>query len=437
MKAINVGDVYFLTSLFKGDMDKEVEKKVSFLLGTISPRPVVIIREPFPWDKYGEVTVLPAMSHGNASITCQAINRVGGWSDHDYKFVPHAPSRVPVTRLGRYIGKLSNEELEDILYAFHWIHDPTMQNDSRYDIPPVYKELFEKLDDYRKAPLAITRDGFTITDNLTLKTSSGDKPIDLSLNLNTASIEAMVPIDSRSKENLNAVRNILDKKNQETPYKAIHPEVKSLLPQQIVDKYYDTYITSDVDVTVPARKATVISPDEIEVMRGDLSLLDFQLMLDQYRNLSAYDREYFMIWLSNDVLNKNITAISAKQIAVLKRICDFMRGMPEEDYEARLKITYKSEPESVIEDEKRLFQKTYPIFTQDNEIATAVKTVKPWLSEERMSKMPKTKQRYFVRIPMIELIGNTSIPNFRYYYYVAYAKYRRILINDLKQKGKR
>lgn len=458
MKAINVGDVYFLSSIFKGNMDKEVEKKVSFLLGTISPRPVVVIREPFPWDKYGEVTVLPSISHSNTALAFQSINRLGGYSDHDYSFLPHAPSRIPVTRLGRYIGRLSEDELDELLYAFQWIHSPKMMaegNREEYPIPKVYTTVFAEMEKYRNNPAAIAKDTFYITDDLMLKSFNGDAPVDLKLNLDKASIQNSVPAaTAKGKDNLNAVKTILDKKEQPksepeskpvvivtAPAASTITQVKaaySMLPGKLVEKYMETCGIKkdrlDIIEKVPPRKTSVITPDEVEVLRGELSLYDFQLILDEYRNLTALDRDYFMIWIPTTTLVEALNR-DQKQIAILKRVCDFMNGMPEEDYIKREKKTSHRTIENPDE-EREMFNRKYPMFTAEADIQTGIKVITPWLTQDRIGKMPKTKQQYFVRIPMTDVSAAAGFPNFRYYYYSAYAGYRRKLINDLKEKGK-
>ena len=439
MKTINVGDVYFLSSIFKGNMDKEIEKKVSFLLGTISPRPVVVIREPFPWDKYGEVTVLPAISHSNTSVTIQNINRLGGYSDYTYNFLPHAPNRIPVTRLGRYIGRLSKEELDDLLYAFHWIHSPEMmdeENRYEYPIPKVYETVFANMEQYRKAPLTIAKDAFVITDDLYLKSTNGSfAPVDLKLNLDTASIENSVSaISAHSNENLNAVKTILEQK--ETTSTSTKPRI-SMLPDDVVKKYMkicnipESYL--DEIAKVPPRKTTVITSDEREVLRGDMSLYDFQLILDEYRNLTPLDRDYMMIWIPTNILADSLNR-TARTLNVLKRVCDFLHGMPEEEYLKREKRTTHQTIEDPDE-EREMFNHKYPMYTTAADISTGLKAISPWLTKEKIGKIPKTKRPYFVQLPMTDVSSAANFPNFRFYYYAAYAVYRRTMINEMKQKG--
>lgn len=56
MQAIRAGDLYFLQSPFSSGMAKDaigtaqIEKRLSYLLGTVSSRPAVVIRPPAWWD---------------------------------------------------------------------------------------------------------------------------------------------------------------------------------------------------------------------------------------------------------------------------------------------------------------------------------------------------------------------------------------------------
>lgn len=144
MQAINLGDVYFCESPFTNSVGAKADKKLSYLLGTVSQRPVIVIRPPMAWDIYGQVEVLPALSYSKPAITFKMYDRFGYLSEADYSFAPHTTHSIPVNRLGRYIGRLSDEELSELMYAYHWIHDTAMQQDKSNPVPECYKEyMFE------------------------------------------------------------------------------------------------------------------------------------------------------------------------------------------------------------------------------------------------------------------------------------------------------
>ena len=146
MKVIKEGDLYFLESPFHINPPNEEsvyqEKKLSYLLGTVSSRPAVVVRAPAFWDRFNTVTVIPALSHGDPAVTFHLLDRYGRLTEADYPFVPHNPHTIPVARLGKYIGSLEPEEIRELLYAFHWIHDAEMQADrDKYQVPPVYRKV--------------------------------------------------------------------------------------------------------------------------------------------------------------------------------------------------------------------------------------------------------------------------------------------------------
>ena len=150
MQAIRAGDLYFLQSPFSSGMAKDaigtaqIEKRLSYLLGTVSSRPAVVIRPPAWWDRYNTVTVIPAITKGSPAYVCKLSDRYGFETEASYPFVPHNPHTIPVSRLGKHIGSLTDDELAELLYAFEWIHNPLMQRDESCEVPAIYRDVFNK-----------------------------------------------------------------------------------------------------------------------------------------------------------------------------------------------------------------------------------------------------------------------------------------------------
>lgn len=144
MKTINVGDVYLLHDTIHGPFTKQQLKALHYAFGTLSGRPVLVIRAPSPWDKFGQVTVIPALSKGYPALVYNIEDIFGAvdtTSDHSvYKWTPHVPYSVPVSRLGKYIGSLSLSELKEVVEAFEWIHNPFKQMDPNVPIPKIYQD---------------------------------------------------------------------------------------------------------------------------------------------------------------------------------------------------------------------------------------------------------------------------------------------------------
>ncbi|MDE6040595.1 MAG: type II toxin-antitoxin system PemK/MazF family toxin, partial [Muribaculaceae bacterium] len=150
MQAIRAGDLYFLQSPFSSGIVKDaigtsqMEKRLSYLLGTVSSRPAVVVRPPMWWDRYNTVTVIPALTKGKPAIVLKLDDRYGFETEAEYPFVPHNPHTIPVARLGRYIGSLSGNELATLLHAFKWIHDPLMQEDQTIEVPEIYRDVWAR-----------------------------------------------------------------------------------------------------------------------------------------------------------------------------------------------------------------------------------------------------------------------------------------------------
>ena len=90
MKTLRTGDLYFLQSPFHSEgHTKDAasrEKRLSYLLGTVSARPAIIIREPVWWDKYSTCTIIPAVSKVEPSIKLRLIDRYGYETSSVYNF---------------------------------------------------------------------------------------------------------------------------------------------------------------------------------------------------------------------------------------------------------------------------------------------------------------------------------------------------------------
>lgn len=78
MQAIRAGDLYFLQSPFSSGIVKDaigtsqMEKRLSYLLGTVSSRPAVVIRPPAWWDRYNTSHRYPRTEQRQAGICLQA-----------------------------------------------------------------------------------------------------------------------------------------------------------------------------------------------------------------------------------------------------------------------------------------------------------------------------------------------------------------------------
>ena len=74
MKKIRIGDIYITRRVLKSSVSLEHEKQLSYMLGTISARPVIVIREPMAWDRFGNVTVIPALTKEDPAFLVSGVD---------------------------------------------------------------------------------------------------------------------------------------------------------------------------------------------------------------------------------------------------------------------------------------------------------------------------------------------------------------------------
>lgn len=142
MRTINVGDCYILHDVIHGKFTVQQNKALHYAFGTLSGRPVVVIRAPAKWDHFGMITVIPAMSKGDPAFEVGIEDIFGKevqCNHSTYKWVPHYPYTVPVSRLGKYIGSLTIPEMKELIDAFEWVHNPFRQMTE--PAPKVYENI--------------------------------------------------------------------------------------------------------------------------------------------------------------------------------------------------------------------------------------------------------------------------------------------------------
>lgn len=139
MKTINYGDVYSLKSPLEG-LDDASLKSLSYMMGSVSNRPVVVIRPPAKWDRFGMVTVISSLSKMGPAYHTDCEDVYGFERDQcNFNWYCQHPYTIPVARLHRKIGTLDVEELKNLLYTVHWLHDPFMQMDPNNPVPAGYE----------------------------------------------------------------------------------------------------------------------------------------------------------------------------------------------------------------------------------------------------------------------------------------------------------
>lgn len=350
MKTLRAGDLYFLQSPFHSEgHTKDAasrEKRLSYLLGTVSARPAIIIREPVWWDKYSTCTVIPAVSKAEPSIKLRLIDRYGYETSSIYSFCPHNPHTIPVSRLGKYIGSLSDTELEEILYAFKWINDPYMQHDNSYQVPPVYREV-----NLQKIPKSWT-DNKDPRSHVSVRAKwNGDGTVDVH-NESDSEVTAEEPLKIDAYDVDPAHYTNFDNTGYqpvETPLpdsvpateEQINVPVESAFPpsmfsQEVLERIASRFTISDAYYLNENKKDfSVLTKDEISRLRNDLSSFEVDGIREIYQKMSMFDAYLLGTRLPVYIL-ADICGITNREAVALKKFCNYLRDMPAIDYQLRM-----------------------------------------------------------------------------------------------------
>lgn len=410
MQKISVGDVYYLKPVLNSTVSPEHAKQIAYLLGTVSERPCVVIRAPIAWDPYGEVEVLPGLSSAKPTLTFH-MHDIYGYLGCDYPFAPHSAHTVSIARLGRYIGHLTMPELKELLYAYHWIHDPFMQMDTeKFPIPECYKEAYEKLPELESHPEEPKHHYEAITVDKDLTIVNGPcKGAKLDINLQNATnphfAEQVVE------------RGVVPTPVAPAPEEAAHTEE----PQE-----------ADTEGTVITFPVSVFSLDNLKKYAGkfkyppiyysnrvkvkdDLSILTNEekdkiianVSDDVYRNvtkiyktLKPVDRDILAVRLPTSHLAK-LLHINMMTAACLKRLCNVMFAITDDDYDSRLAKKddvnqYEQELRHIVEEK---FKLRYPTYMDYNIIRRELNNLRPYLNKNGIMNIPKNLMASFICIP--------------------------------------
>ena len=411
MQCVSVGDLYFLRSPFHSTVSAQHEKKIAYMLGTVSSRPAVVVRAPQWWDNYSTVTVIPALSNGTPAITFRLQDRYGYLTEADYPFMPHTPHSIPVGRLGRYIGRLSKEELDELMYAFHWIHSPEMQeNTVDYEIPKCYKEVIEaKIPSTNKF---ITKEvDFSVDENMKLHShSDATKDLDgVTLNINLQSsispsaLRALEtdpdykPLSLPSTESSSTAK-VVKVDDNAVPVERDFPmsiftteELHRVAGRFDIDsRYYEG------DNQFQKRNPDVLTQHEINNMRGEMTLFQFNGILEFYKKLYPFDAFLLGPRLPTIVLKnllENRVHYTTQQVIVLKKVCTYLQALDETVYQNRLKKLMEGpvkETKTEPEVDPKIQEEKYRGYIED---------LKKYLTPSNIHKIPPRLQKEFLELP--------------------------------------
>lgn len=406
MKTLRAGDLYFLQSPFHSEgHTKDAasrEKRLSYLLGTVSARPAIIIRKPVWWDKYSTCTVIPAVSKVEPSIKLRLIDRYGYETSSVYNFCPHNPHTIPVSRLGKYIGSLSDEELEEILYAFKWINDPYMQNDESYQVPPIYREVslkkiprswMDNKDPRSRVSIRTkwngdgTVDVYNESDSESaaeepLKLDAYDMPSDYAVFDNTS----YQPVETPLPDSVPATEEQIN-----VPVESAYPP--SMFSTEVLDRIASRFTISDAYYLNENKKDfSVLTKDEISRLRNDLSSFEVEGIREIYQKMSMFDAYLLGTRLPVHVL-ADICGISNREAVALKKFCNYLRDMPDVDYQERMNGT---NTETVAAE---VLEVPKPQARNKFEDKKNLDKIREYLSPKRINDLPDSLAQTFLDTP--------------------------------------
>lgn len=400
MQTVRAGELYFLKSPFHEEtFDTDKEKRLCYLLGTVSARPAVVIRPPAWWDNFSMVTVIPALSRGNPALVYHLMDRYGRETRSDYPFVPHHATSIPVSRLGRYIGSMDPDELEELMYAYHWVMDPAWQNDPSKPIPKAYSVVANsRVPRGSWITQADPRSSLSITvDRENHFTSVTNPEIDgVTVPDGTAALHPKVEKEIAKEPEYVAVETALPDSVEIDEDKIPVPVEKKFPPsifaddilKQVAGRFdldYGYYLDKKV------RDPYVLDPDK-DGLRHNLSDKDFQKLLDYYATMQPLDAFLLGPRLPTYILVE-ITGLDTGMAVVLKAICNALRDMPEEEYQQRVKDREDADDEPETEEDTK-----EPVMSF-MDYKTSLHRLKPYLNANKVDKIPANLREEFLNIP--------------------------------------
>lgn len=454
MKSIAPGSVYILKSPFKSTVSELHEKKLSYMLGTLSCRPVLIMRAPMPWDIFDQVTVIPSLSKQRPAINIKLEDNYGEISDIEYNFIPHSPHTIPINRLGKYVGRLDEAEFQEILYAYKWIMDPYMQANKKYPIPACYQT-----DNLNRRTVPDTRIDFTrlcIDDHMTIH--SDDPQLDgakLDLDftscvssymcnkvVNDSTYHVDMDHDSPNMDTITAEEDIEpcdDMVNEEliVNRSSFNSEIVTMIMQKLPSSV--DIITEFTNATNHTKYAPISIENDTDVynqlfgkLKGyDRKNLDVNNVIKIFNKLSAVDVYFLCANVSTRVIC-TACRVPMAEAAAIKRLCTYVSSLEEPDAFHKISIhtCFPAPSCSNSYNSEDSFDTRYPPVTDYKEATTMIRPIRKYLNDIQISVIPEHLIRDFVRIPE-KLIKKFYVGSgFEHNYSAAISKYRTMIIDS-------
>lgn len=418
MNKINVGDVYFLKSPIRSSVSKEHAKRISYLLGTVPARPVVIFRPPAIWDTYGEVTIIPAIHNENEpGVKVESYDRFGRLTDSTYNFTVHAMHTVPVTRLGNYIGRLTDSEMERVRKCVNWLNSGMPLN----DVPDDYKTIFNIIKDRKINPPHFANTDDIVLDvdgNMNVCETNLSKNKDSSVCLGELDIDIDCAISPEIAEQIRSDDNFKIKSEKTSDKSMEFPP--SAFSYDDLCRYASSYTYDKSLINKPKPSVDILTKDDIsEILDGSAPYL-IDDVFQWYDKMTPTDVFVLGVWLPRPSLVK-MTNLSSSQVVILKRLCNKMSTLSNDDIKKH-SINDKVEVKESMKREVQL---------KDTDINDILEKLKPYLSEARIMCIPENLYDGFMNIPKYMIRRSYRGRKFEVLYKKAVSKIKA----DARMKG--
>lgn len=379
MKSMKAGDVFFL---YRSNIatSKQMGKEMLNALGVLPECPVIILREVYHWDSLKTVTVVPCIAdYEGPYIEFTFINRNGDRTENVYKAIPHMIQTIPVSRLGRYIGSLSDTELYTVKNHCMWCVGSGMDKESAGQ----YRELSIRYLDAVNSAASLRR--ARVVNKWVEVTTSDEFPWrDGQSNGNTAPREQ-------------------EDETKETPEAGnTHPKYPdSYFSTEILDRYASRFTIADkyYDGSVETRDPNILTEEEIHTIRDVLPAFRYETVRSIYTKLEPIDAFLYVVWITGSAVAKMLD-IPYEEASCLKRLATYMKNMPEDVYKERLRgYENRKKEHDVNAKTAAACEHIRNSIGDRREMKETLAALKPILTESGMLRIPQKYSKKFLEIP--------------------------------------
>lgn len=412
MNTISYGDVYFLKSPFKSTVSPEHAKHVSYMLGTVSARPVVVVREPFHWDTYMDIEVAPAVNNENApGIKMESLDRYGYKTGITYNFTPHTLHSIPPSRLGRYVGRFNADELAQLDEVMDWVWSRHCTG----PIPECYKDAVSRpeiprvpMSDSRDHMLMLTADMVLYDCGTDRHSAEGPKLI-TTLDIDDSCTTSPVIFPKIHNDS-----NFHPKVNQPAPLPVpqpiCHTFPPSIFDKDVLVKHASNFRISESISNRAKPPISAFTSAELANICGTFPETDTEPVFDYYTKMTPYDVFILGVRLPTHTLIQ-ITGLTYNQTRLLKCLCNLANtvnypsmGALDNNVEDAIVnvVTEALSSDATAKPTLKQRQEEYIKTCRDEYI----NKLRPYLSETKILTIPESLVPMFFELPMYIIKAN-------------------------------